>query len=351
MKPLLLSLGLLVVVAAAANAQDRNGYLPEWRGAILSGSQRLMLFSLMKANPTGSLEAQMQVAKRLGFFHGPGDGLVVEDPNLAIEPIVKYDENVNNGVSDGSLILGNYILTPTKDSLAQAALVGGARLAMGVPVLYDRGSTLNFGLSGSITHSPAVDYTRTWLHVSTCADHYLSDWSWLILCAGYQYENEREVDNTEKGPFGTIGLRKIFSSSRGSHEITATLSKERMIDYDKLSVSGSLLSAIAGVGAVNFVAGLGEIVPGENTMKWEVGASLTRPVFGETTTFALGAEAKEGDNFFGVARKDRTYSLSVGRQMNELLWVDVGAKRRESTVDLFDENILTVDFSITGWTF
>ena len=351
MKTFLLFLMLVVACTSSATAQIRPAPLPEWRGAILSGSQRLMLFSLLKTRPVGSLSTQKKIADRLGLFHRPGDGLVAGTPRLTLGPILEYDENVNGGVPGDTIQIDQFTLDVTDASRAKAAFVLGAHAGAGVSVAYDEGSTLDLRFSAALRHAPAVDVTRTAVRMSACANQYLSHWNWLVLCGGYKYDDARDTDETQEGRFGSVGMRRIFASPLGSHEATATLTKDVRSDYDKLSLSGSVTSAITGVGALSLSATLGEKVEGENTVTRGLSASLTRPFFGRTGRVSLGYYETGGENFFGIEREDRIFSLSVGRQVSKRLWLGLGMRRLDSTADVYDENEMTVDVSFTGWSF
>lgn len=351
MRTFLLSLLVVAACTCGATAQDRAAQMPEWRGAILSGSPRLMLFSLSKTRPAGSLATRKQIADRLGFFH-PSDGSIkTGQPRVAVAPILEYDQNVNGGIPGESFDIGPYLFTVNDGSRAKAAFVLGMRLAAGVSMAYDEGSTLDFSAAGTLRHAPAVDVTRTALRLSACANQHLSDWNWLVLCTGYKYDDARDIDSTEEGKFGSVGLRKIFSSPIGSHEATATITKDTLSDYDKLSFSGSVASAITGLGALSIAVTLGEKVDGENTLTRGFSTALARPLFGQSGRLSLGIFDTDGQNFFGQAREDRSYALSIGREFGERIWIGAGVRKRSSTVDIYDETEFSLDFSLTGWSF
>ncbi|MDB6452591.1 hypothetical protein [Falsirhodobacter sp. 20TX0035] len=351
MKTVLLFLMLAVACASSATAQVRAASMPEWRGAILSSSQRLMLFSLLKTRPAGSLSTQKLIANRLGLFHRPGDGFVFGKPRLTLGPILEYDENVNGGVPGDSIVIDQQSFAVNKDTRAKAAFVIGAHTSATLSMAYDEGSTLDLRFSAALRHAPAVDVTRTAVRMSACANEYLSHWNWLVLCGGYKYDDARDTNDTEEGRFGSVGLRRVFASSFGSHEATATLTKDVLSDYDKLSVSASMLSAIQGVGALSLSATWGERVAGENTVTRSVSASLVRPILGQSSRVSLGFYESGGENFFGIERRDRTVSFSISREVREGLWIGIGARNRDSTADVYDENEMTIDASFTGWRF
>lgn len=351
MKRLLLSLLLVVVCTIVATAQGRAAPVPEWRGALLSGSQRLMLFSLSKTRPPGSFAARMSLARKLGFLHQPGDGLVPGKPVVWLSPILEYDENVNNGVPGASVAIGGLPFDIDEDSRAKAGFVIGAHVGTGLSLAYGEGSTLDISLAGGLRHAPSVDVTRSSLRLSACGNQHLTGWNWLTLCTGYTVSDARDIDTTEEGHFGSVGLRRIFSTPIGSHEGTLTVTRHNIDDYDKISLSGSLTSAITGLGALNVAANLGETVPGENTVVRGLSTSLSRPVFGRDTRLSLGLYKTRGEMFFGTRREDRTYTLSVSRKVHDRLWLGLSARKRNSTMDVYDENELTLDVSFDGWSF
>ncbi|WP_435170152.1 hypothetical protein [Falsirhodobacter sp. 1013] len=121
-------------------------------------------------------------------------------------------------------------------------------------------------------------------------------------------------------------------------------------EVDKRSLSGSVVNAIRGVGALTFSVTPGEKVQGENTVTRGFSARLARPFLGRTTRMSLGFFQAGGENFFGIERQDRIFSLSVGREVGKRLWLGLGLglRRLDSTADVYDENALTVDVFFTG---
>lgn len=105
-----------------------------------------------------------------------------------------------------------------------------------------------------------------------------------------------------------------------------------------------IANALTGIGGVTFGVAFGRHVPGENTLRHSFNASLRRNLFDRDTGFSLLYFKNEGQIIFGQVREDLIMRISVDREVNKFITIAVSAQQRRSTVDIFDEEQVNVDF-------
>jgi len=96
---------------------------------------------------------------------------------------------------------------------------------------------------------------------------------------------------------------------------------------------------------------LGEEVAGYNSVLRSVSVNAARTMWGETMRLSLTYHETGGQQFFGTAREDGVYSVSVSRQITDRLTVGVGARKVASSIDVYDETRFSLDVSFSGWSF
>ena len=342
---------LAFTLAFGASSGQAQEY--EWQSALETGSPRLALFSLIKQKPAGSWPLVRELLQLNGLRHREGAGPQRLSFRTSIRPIVEYEDNINGGFPNDSFFLssplGELEFRFPSEQRAKEGLVYGAGVSASTTYSIGKGSTFTAGAALSHVHSFEHDLNHTVANLSACTKTYQQNWLWLDACAGALY-SERDLSTTEEA-YVSVGLDKVFSSRFGSHEGTIRLRHGMREEYSKTSVALNLVSALPDIGALSTGINFGEEIEGSNTRVYGANLGLTRPLWDKSMSFGISYAKERGGRFIGQEREDDVYSLSVGREITEWITATVTYRRRESTVDVYDQESFGFGVRFTGWNF
>lgn len=340
---LIATLATMAPLAAYGEASE-----PRWKSAMMSGSSRLAAFSLLQERPAGAQRFILSFMKRDGLLHKDGEGAQRVGRHFSIEPLVQHDNNINGGIPVDSIRLAGIDFIINEDDRAKEGFLLGAQASAGIDHSIAKGQVLSFGLTAAYQYSFEHDLGKSFLGGNACLKSHVDNWSWIDSCAGV-----RLLDNgsTVEEGFLSIAGTKVFASDYADHAFEMKVEQIFREDYDKLSVGGTLTSAVPGIGAVATGLRFGEQVEGENTTLVDGSVALTRPILDRMTTLRLSHRYSAGGEFFGEDREDRTTKISATTDVSKRISLSVGYEVTDSSADLYDDDNVSVGIDFKGWTF
>lgn len=338
-----------VVTAFLETSAHAQSIDSEWQSSLYSGSSRLILFSIIKEKPEGSLGFAHELLRRNGLNAEAQSGVQLIQSRTSVSPVLEWDSNINGGTPGDSFFLGNFEFAVDESSRAVAGVLAGLSSSATAHYSLGSGHTLDFGLRASFRHSPKYDLSKTSGQAHACGSYFLDNWAWLETCGRLQY-TENDLGSVTDRVAEISGI-KIFSSDLGGHEARAGLDVQFREDYAKSLLRLNLTTVRSGVGALALGFNVGEEIKGSNTLLYGATAKLSRPILGERGSVALSWSRLGGSEFFGVAREDDLISLNLTRNISASFSGTIGFTRRVSSIELYDEESFSIGISYGGWTF
>lgn len=344
-----LSAGLVAPLSAAAQPSFvRTGDALDWRAARLSGSDRLLLFSLLRDKPRGYREAALTVARRQALTKDPGERAYIAERRASAFPVLSWDDNINGGLPGDGIVLGGVRFVPTEDA-ARAGVVlglgGSGRLAWAV------GDGVRVALQAAATHvhAPEEDLSRSTAGASACATRTTTGFAFVEGCLRLAAV-DRDLSSTVSRRVELRGGR-VFASALGDHELSLGIFRDDRDGVPQDGVTATLLTARGGLGALGASLSLGERVEGRGAVDLYGALWVTREAAGGAPMRVSLSYARErGARLLGsVAREDRTVTASLSRPIADGLSATVGLTRRDSTIDGFGGTSLSLGLSFDGW--
>lgn len=345
------ALGVLMLAGLAAlpgttRAQQADAAMtPEaFRAALLAGESRLTHFALRQAGAGPSVALLRAVAFRDGFLHQAGAGPTLVRRGQGLSPYVVHEPNINNGIGAETFTLGPFRFRVNEDNIAKSGLMAGVRGYLGAGWSIGQGRVLT--LSGRAQAQRSFDYhiTHTDVSAGACLEQFLGAWTWLDGCVGAR--RAVEVSSAEDR-HASLALSHAFmlggSPTLGRLDVRRT---ERMGSYVKVLATVSTVTGVPHLGALRLSLSAGEEVDGFTTLLRGASVAVTRPVFGLRSTLSLSMTEEGGGAFFGQPRKDTVATVRLKTRPVDFLSVTVGAERRDSTVETFDDTRLLLDFDV-----
>lgn len=318
--------------------------LPVWKSAMLSGSERLGFFSILKTKPKGHVPYLRGLVLRDGLLHQKGKGPQKVSSSFGIKPLLGYDTNINSGIPAEEFKIGNVTFQTDEEDVAKAGVTVGGLVFGSRSYSLAPAHVLKLSGYASYEYAPEHELSKYAIGTTGCLANHVASYSWLDSCAGKRVadkENSR-VEET----FASFGGSHVFGSQFGHHEARITLKRTFREDYTKDHVNLGLRSALADVGAVYTGISWGERVEGEHSHLRGATVSLTRPITGRRTTISASYSRSGGGTHFGTPREDKNYRVVVSSQVHEKLAVSLGYSWNVSDIDMYDEEtmIFGLDF-------
>ncbi|MDO5632942.1 MAG: hypothetical protein Q4G22_14065 [Paracoccus sp. (in: a-proteobacteria)] len=328
---------------AGATAPALADPLPGWAAAMASGSDRLALYALERARPTGSEAYRANLARRLGALHPDGGGIVSLGQQADVWPILSWSRNFNGGVPGATIMIGDLEWTIDEADRARSGIVIGGGAGAVARFSYARGSVVTAGISASVSTLVGEGISRSEVGGSLCAAQHLRGFVWLDGCAALvgARQSGRE-DVVER----SLSLTPVVVTHLGNvdQQISATLRRKMRNDYNQNSLSMDWTGAIPDVGALSLGGEGAKRVQGQNTVRRGLRAGLARPIAGRMTRVQASWYQTGGSTIFGTARTDRIVSLSAETVATPWLAVSATIGRRDSNFDTYDEMLGGVGF-------
>lgn len=317
-----------------------------WREAMMSGSQRLMLYTLSESAPAGSERFIGQLLTQIGATPAP------VPPRFSgyIRPLLSWDNNFNNRIPGNSFKLGQLEFIVDPDSRAIGGLVLGAEAGGQGVWRVGFGSTLTLGGWASVETLPRKNMVRRGAGAALCYAGYQGNWTWIDLCGRLRL-SDLPLDPVDRETRLSAGVTRLFTAPGAAHEASFTLASTKGSDAARPSVTLGLTSALADVGATRVQVEFAKKIKGQHGRVFALSAGLSKPLWGEVTDIDLSFARNSGGTVFGTPRVDRRYAVSVSRPVSERLSASLGYFRTDSTADVFDDKGLNLNFQLRPWTF
>ncbi|SDF37512.1 hypothetical protein [Limimaricola pyoseonensis] len=308
-----------------------------FQGVRLSGSERLALFGLTRP---GQPPAARRLARGIaaGMGHEAGFGTVVRQ-SVDIDPILRYDDNLNGGLRNDSFTLFGLEFVVDEAQVAQAGLLlgAGARSATRVALGGRSALVTDLDLWGGV--APGTGLTKAGTGGRACLTRRVDFANHLRGCGGASIE--RFDLGESEAVFADADWFRLFGLGPSLHEARLGIGTTRFDaddgPYDQAAWSAGLVSAWPAGVATAFDLRRGEAVPGQHVVTTALSAELTALVASRPTRFRLGWRQSEGGLFFGTPRTDETWRVALSRPLGARLAVSAGYEVTQSSVDFFED--------------
>ncbi|SDF11817.1 hypothetical protein [Limimaricola pyoseonensis] len=339
---------IAALAAAAPSALAADALKHRWESAMVSGSNRLAVYSVLQARPRGSEKFVGSFMRSDGLLHKKGQGAQRIRGFVAAKPLVEHDRNINSGIPAESITLGGLEFIIDENDRAKEGFLLGGQLIAGADYSVAKGHVLSFGGQLAYQYSFEHDLDKKYAGANNCLASHVSQWNWIDSCLGV-----RVLDQGSKleEAYASLGYSQMFSSSFAEHEIKLEAQQAFREDYDKLTAGVALISAIEEVGALGLSFRLGEEIEGEHTTLADGSVSLTRPAFDRLTTVGLSHRYMAGGQFFGEDREDHVTTLSLSTELTDLFSVSLDYEYTASTADLYDDESFSIGLIFPSFKF
>jgi hypothetical protein len=285
----------------------------------------------------------------LGFLHEDGMGPQLAWNITSVQPVLSYSPNINGGLPGDRFQIGKFEFEVDPDSRALSGPVFGAAISQSTGWSIGTGQTVSVGGSVQVVYSPEYELSRTNASFQACLRSYAENWQFLDLCGGTVYAEE-DLGETN-GNYISASYSKLFSTASGTNLANVALTQEFQKDYDKTSIAVGLERYFSGRGVLTLRAAAGQEVEGENTLLYGMYASYGQLVLGVGTNIGLSYEREGGDVLFGMDRDDEIFTLSVTGQISKSVSATVSFEKRQSSIDLFEGNEVTLNLNVLNLQF
>lgn len=334
----------LVPVARPARAQATLNTLRDFQDTFFSVSPRLLFYTLVETRPPGTDRTLAVLMQGLGFLHKQGQGPQPAWNFTSVQPVLRYEPNINGGLPGDQIEIGSLIFQIDEDSQAVSGPVVGAELGKSIGWSVGTGQTLSVSGTVELVYSPDYKITQTNANLQTCLRSYLEQWRFLDICGGAIYEQEDLGEaNTQ---YLSANYAKAFSSGAGTHLANIFVLQEFQDRYEKASLSLGLESYLNDFGVVTGRVAWGQKIEGENTLLYGAYVNYGRPVLGVGTNIGLSWEREGGDVLFGSDRSDDVITLDLTAQISPTLSATLSIENRQSSIDLFDGTAISLDLNV-----
>jgi hypothetical protein len=335
---------LLCAVVPSLSAADAR-----WPAAALSGSDRLLAFTLLGERPPGGVPAAAGALRRAGVLEPRGGPLERVSRGITLAPALAWDDNVNGGVPGARLGFGPFVLTVDERSRAKAGVVLG--LDGGIEAGWAAGGAtlLTVQAAASWRHAPEHDMGWQAGLLRGCAARMVAPWRWVEGCAAVS-GIERELSSTAARRLEARHV-SLHPGPWASHELSLGVWLEDRDGSVQPGLSARLTSA-ARIGLIDAFALAGREPEGRAGVTAAGGLGFTRVLLGAPARVAMGFAVERGGAVLGQARKDEVASVSLSRAVAAGVTARLGLARRQSTVDAFEEDLsVSLGLTFRGWRF
>ena len=332
------------MIAAAPMMLAAQTPATNWQAALDSGAPRLMLFALQVEKPDGADDFVARLQYGQAMQQAKAAAPVMLSYSADLRPIVAYDSNINSGIPGDTIYLGGRPFTPEAANRAKSGMVYGAEASLTARFALAPGRTLDLTAYGAQAHSfdHGLDVLNAGL--SACGAQYWGRTTWTEMCLGDTFTQRDNAPERER--FASIGVSKVFASRFGFHEARATVRNAKRKDYDKASLSLQLITAKAGLGALNLRIDLGARVAGSHTRLFGASAALTRPIAGVSTTLFAGYGIDAGGTLLDQPRRDEIFSVGLSRKLTSHAEATLRLSQRQSSIAAYDGLSVDLDVSL-----
>jgi hypothetical protein len=266
---------------------------------------------------------------------------------IRISPVLRYDSNINGGTPGETILIMGIPFTIAPQSRAKKGLVLGGSASGNLRLSISPTTVIDANISASRAQGQGLTVKTT--AASMCLGQFMGGANWLDLCIQRDLADRALSQNDQTT--ASLGLTQQFASAFALSEAKLNLRKSRNDDYDKLWLDLGLTTARAQWGLLRTEAEFGQYVAGEHSRLFGATLSLSRPIFGETTTLFASYAREGGADFFGAARRDQVVSLGMSRPITKLLGLNLSLQDRRSTLANYDGVTFGVDFTFSNFTF
>jgi hypothetical protein len=342
MRHLILGICLLLLSAPQGQAQD-------WQSAMLSSSARLRLFALMAARPNGAADAVGQLQKSQGFHHISGAGPQYIQHDVSLAPYLAFDNNINGGTPGQTILIQGLLFDILPASQAKQGLVGGVSGGASLRISLSPKTVLIADQGVILARALDHDLSIAGFQSDLCLGQYLGRADWLDLCFGHN-QSQRALSKSAMQSI-TLGLSQQFMTSFAFHEASAKLRRDMTSDYAKLTLEMGLISALSNWGLSETRIEVSAPIEGQHTRIFGVSLALTRPFWGQNTTFSVSYAREGGANFFGDPRHDDVIGLGLTRSLIPGVDLSLSLRDRKSSLANYDGVTLGLDMRFSKFTF
>lgn len=335
-----LTLMILLVLGTPSNAG-------EWEHAANTGSERLLLYTLVKEQPAGSLPAIVKLSKANGMVNRDEGLQLLSRKNFA-RPEIKYEHNINGGIPADEILLGGLKFRIDEDARAkEGVMVGGL---FGHRRLYSLSSlgTLSVGASLGYNYSPDHDIGHFSANIDGCYARHLGRWKYVDLCLAINQQKKPGQSNHVAST--RISGSKYLSSALGSHEVKVTLGSVFHQSYSKAYVRLENTTVIPDFGTASISFLLGQPTEGRHSQRWAANVKLGRPILGKRTTLSARYSQEGGSTIFGVDRKDDVFEFGLERTLGKNVSIQLSSEHRSSTISAYDGQQFGFQINLRPWT-
>lgn len=337
---LLTTCALTILPVTAVSAAD------VLEGALMSGSERLLAYSLQDPNlPPVAAAASEKILLKAGY----GSQAQSVKSDIRIRPFLRYDGNLNGGMPGDSLSIGPFTFMIPEDYQA----VSGPLVGISVEAIHVRalGNGLSLDLHGgaSLGFAPGKDLQKHQAMAEGCLRQKVSADFFVHGClmAGWQKWDLGESAQVS----ARAGATHLFSFGETRNQLTAELRQDYLPALNGSEESSQtlgsleLISALPNGSALSFEFEIGEAVADRSALRHKISAGYTSKIAGQPTSISISWQENEGGMFLGAPRRDETLSASIKRPIGESMLMTVGVSRTDSTADILDNVALDVGFS------
>ena len=340
-----LAAGLLLPLSVHAQP-DQLRAAPRWSEALLSGNGRLAVFSVMQDRPQGSERMLRKFMRSNGLMHKAGEGPHRVGGYVSTRPLLEHDHNINNGIPASSVELAGLEFLVHEEDQAKEGLLLGGEVSAGLSYSLNKGQVLSFSGALAYQYSFEHDLDKAFAYVTTCLQSQVASWSWVDLCTGLR---ALEKGSSLREGYVSAAVTQMFASRWADQALQFKLDQAVRDDYEKLSVSTTLISAIPDFGVTNATLRMGEKIDGQHTTIWETSLALTRSVLDRATTLSASYRFAGGAQVFGEEREDYIRRLAIETKLTKRVSVSLGYEDTASSVGLYDDDAVTLGATVSSW--
>jgi hypothetical protein len=327
---------VLLLFQGPANA-DR------WQASQLSGSSWLLLYSILNERPRGYENATSGLARDLALVDEPG----LVGTKFHVAPALEWDGNINGGIPGSTISLGPYRFVVDEDSRARSGIVIGGDVRHEVSWSLGSGTLAELDAGLSYRFSPEYDLDRTSGRIGGCISHVYEAWRKIGACVSVG-GTERELSTSVTR---RVSVNHLFvgSTAIGDFELGTELFGEDREGIVQAGVALNVLTATDEWGAFGARLTLGEHVEGRSASTASLNVWSTQRIKSQPTSFSLGYHHVEGSRLFDMDRDDDVMTATISRRLTDQISASVRWTNRRSTIDVYDEESVTLGVNIKGW--
>ncbi len=322
-------------------------YDSHWQAALQASSQRMRLFALMSARPTGAAEMVGALQRAQGFAHRRFHGPQIVSADIRLAPVLEFDNNINGGTPGTTILVGGLPFGIPLEQRATQGMIWGAKLQGNVRSSMAPRTIIDAHLSATMAQGQGLTIQTATVHL--CLGQFLGGADWLDMCVQRDLA-DRALSHSDQTTT-SIAFSQQFATDFALSEAQVILRHSVLQDYQKLSLDFGLTTARAQWGVLETRAEFGQFISGQHTRLFAATLALKRPIFGADTTLFAAYSHEGGANFFGTPRWDDLVGFGMSRPINDIFGLSLSLQNRDSTLANYRGITLGLDFTFSGLTF